>query len=345
MADVLVSQQYIPKGADTKEEGFWDFLTPNFSLRSITEYYAVMRFFGYMFEATYIDGARIIDQYVLNNKTVKEKFEKGELSKQDISQEARTYFNIFEAVGFLAVSTYNYYRDRKNYQENMGSAVAAELGVSPGIVGMTELSKSKNPIVKSVVNRFKWQNAIRFPSDIAFAFNLTLGIVAKAADITFERAAFVENVAFDILKNMITEVHSFNMGEYEQGRIFTGLIRAVQRSLSDDRSMKLLTKEQLADNKPVFSKLTELIATKKFGTNEAVYMLGKIIENPGHVQQNLREIELIEQMGIKDFALHKAGKYPTLPSGSKVSQILTNGKRSMQDLAQSGTTATALGVA
>jgi hypothetical protein len=160
---------------------------------------------------------------------------------------------------------------------------------------------------------------------LLFAKNVVAGVLAVTFNYTLERSIFVENNAYDLLQNMIFEVQKLRVsGNRDQERVFTGLERAVQRSLKDNHRPSL-SEAQLHVNKTVFERLTQNILNEKFHVREAVYILGQVANHPDRMSQLLADIDQIEQLSLKGFARQKA---LLTHRKSPVNTALEQGKRS-----------------
>ena len=307
MASSNVDFTYVPHNKSTRKEESWlDALKPDFSLKSATDYYATMRFFGYFFSGLYSTLVRKIEgKYESlaspqhSDDWVWEKGANGNFFH------AKKIINLVETALFLGVTAHSYFKERDSYKQDFSQAVACEKGIDPSRVDMGDIGKSENPIIKSVINRHRWSTVIRSLSDIAFGINLKLGLVLKAGDITYERAAFVENVAYDILKKTVNEVQNYKLGNFEREFVKKELMRAVQRSLIDDHTTEPLTTEQIQKNEKVFDHLTDSIIQNKLGIKETVYLLGQVIKQPDNPEKTMLDLSKIEQMGMDDFCRAK----------------------------------------
>ncbi len=298
MSDLVLGQEYVPKSVpqrNTPQTGLSSII-PDFSYKSIFEYYSMMRFIGYIASGTASTIGRVLD----------EKYFPEEKSKGNLFTKGRRYVAMVEACLFLGNIVFNIYRDRNNFMEQMGPSVAAELGKTPEELHFWDLTKSNNPIVKSMMSRFFWQNTIRTLSSMGFLHSIEAGVVLNAADITFERAIAVEHTAFETLSKAVKKVHDYNLGEFQRTEVRKQLMESVQRSLIDDHQMHPLSREDIAANQPLFDKLTDLVIDKKFGVPEVIYMLGRVIDNPKTTHQILQDMQEIERKGLTAFTRQKA---------------------------------------
>lgn len=318
MSELQLGQNYVPKSVkpDRKNDnlGFNSFI-PDFSFKSVFEYYSMMRLIGYMASGTASTIGKVLD----------EKYFPDEKAKGGVFTKGRRYVALAEACVFLTNIIYNIFRDRHNFTREMGGAVAAELGKNPTEIEFWDLTSSKNPIVKSMMSRFFWQNAVRAISSSGFFHSIEAGVILNAVDITFERAIATQHTAFEVLNQTIKKVHDYNLGDYEREDVRKQLMEAVQRSLIDDHLTNPLTHEQVKTNQAVFEKLTDLVISKKFNVNEVVYSLGRVIESPDATFQVLHEIEEIEKLGLANFST--ARKHMKATQKSFLDDILISGKR------------------
>jgi hypothetical protein len=321
MNELALGQEYIPKSVnpDNHPQSGLSNIIPDFSFKSIFEYYSMMRFIGYIASGTASTIGRAID----------EKYFPEEKVKGNLFTKGRKMVGVAEACLFLGNIVYNIFRDRKNFMENMAPSVAAELGKDPDHVDFWDLSKSKNPIVKSMMSRFFWQNTVRTISSMGFFHSIEAGVVLNAADITFERAIAVEHTAYEILSKTVKKVHDYNLGQFQRGDVRKQLMESVQRSLIDDHQLHPLSRENIETNQPVFERLTDLVIDKKFDVPEVIYTLGRVIDNPNATHQILQDIETIEKIGLKEFC------NPKNQSGRKgpgyLRDILSRGKDVVQN--------------
>jgi len=292
---------YINKGPAITENGLFNTGWPNFPLSSMAAHYSMAKFFGYVFQATYHDATQWIDKSVLKNPQI--------LSadgKAIVSQQAKQYFNVFEAVVFAFVSSISFFMEKSQLKKTVYDAIAAERGIKPESVTIFSMYKSDNPFIRSLRDRFTIQNATRIPAALLFAKNLTVGILALVTSFTLERSIFVENNSYDVLRSMIREVQTLKIsGNQEKERVHIGLQRAIQRTLTENHRM-VLSPQQLDANKDIFDRLTKNILDGVFSTNEAIYILGEMANRPDSTAKLLTDIEKIEQQGIRGFARHKS---------------------------------------
>ncbi len=307
---------YINKGSEEKN-GVFGSGGPNFSVTSIFTQYSMAKFAGYIFQAIYSPGTKWVENHVLGNR--------GALIA---SPKAKQYFNLFEAAVFALISTTSFFMEKANFKNNIYDAMAAERGLNPENISVFSMYKSDNPFIKSLRDRFTLQNATRIPGSLLFAKNLTAGVVALSANFTLERSVFVENNAYDILRNMLYEVQKLKTtGTSDTERVRVGLERAVQRTLSDNHRLTL-SEGQLLAAKPVFDRLTQNIMSGQFHMAESIYILGELANHPEHTERLLSELDKIEQFGIKGFARQKA----TLTARKTgINEVLEQGKRSFSE--------------
>ena len=86
------------------------------------------------------------------------------------------------------------------------------MGQAEESVSLSNIRASRNPIIKSMVDRFNLQQAMRNASAYTFLGGIKVGLFFTTLLITAERTVFYRPLAFDILKKSVNDIQSNNFG-------------------------------------------------------------------------------------------------------------------------------------
>ncbi len=290
------------------------------------EYYPYLRLLGYLGQFVYSPFSDNVEGFLkrqqpgsgwekfgghLNYKNKKTDYALP-FTGNKLSNIAKAYINVIECVCFLALDCIFFLHEKRKIRDDSKLAVSAELGIDPEHISFLDAHKSTNLIINSAKDRFIMRNTLRLVGDGLFLHSLTAALIPMALRITFERPTPDSAIGYDIINKRLAEVRKFNLGMAEKPALVQDLKRAVQKTLRDHH-VDTLTEQQMLANDVVFGSTAENIISKKFDMNEALYLLGRVINHPDHADQTLEELATIERAGMKNFALMKAGISPNEP--------------------------------
>lgn len=325
---------------------------PAFNLSSAYEYYAGMRFLGYLFEAVYSSMQRNLeDRYKIMEKKVElgqkptfvesmlhehmeqlnfrgkslfgsnahSTMDTGTLSRSSTMRDksTKTLINWLEAVSFFSFTAISFILERSQVKSFFSGAVAAEKGKDPHEMSVGDIWSSNNPIIRSYKHRFWAQYLTRFPTDLMFGIGLKAGIIGKALDITAERTVFevgTNDIAFDKIRHLTEDVEKNNLGDRAKDHIVTDLMRITQTVYRNHRR-PVLSKEQLEALTPVLDAVADGMIKKQFGMNEIIYLLGFVTCHPYELEKLQGCVQAVKEKGLEGVAIDLAAhkeRFPTL---------------------------------
>lgn len=317
-----------------KKTGWFGLEYPRFSIDSAWSFYPMFRALGYVCDPLYSTLTKRLTRKnyleLLNNSNKSTASDVVEITSitdssrveplnkplepttKGFKLEARHYLNFAETAAFLALSKAYYSKEKKDLHTNLDLAVSAEQGVVADVLPDENLWKSKNPIIESAMDRFKWQYRLRFGTAPLFSLGLWCGLIGNAAVITAERTAFYRPIAYDLLKRAVTEVQINNLDSgLAKEKLTDDLLKVMQQQRLDHRQ-EVIPHAQLHAMRPVLQQIAQDVIDKKFGFAGAIYLMGGGVLIPEDPVQSRKNLEHVRQVGVSGVAKEAKALQQTL---------------------------------
>jgi hypothetical protein len=318
----------------------------------IRTYYPYFRLLGYMAQFNYPAASRKVDSLLNRHEKLEawgnkwlptaRRWNKAHAAENMLAAHdkfvsdkranvVKAFVNLAECVAFLALDVIFFVHEKNRIRESAKFAVAAEMGKDPGKVNLNDIRKSSNLILDSAKDRFYLRSVLRLGGDLAFLHSLPAALIPMAFRITLERGTVDDALGYDILQKRVRDVQIMNLGTGEKPMLVQDLKRVIQKTLKD-HGLPSLSEEQIAANQQILDRVADNIIRKRFGMNEAIYVLGRIINHPDSPAQTQDDLFMIGNIGMQDFARLKAGVIKD--TASLVKDVMQQGPQKAKDAAQ-----------